>query len=94
MATNISQAIVTIAQATVAASQFPGISIEASSTDEWTFNVSHSVDHRCDCEGVTLDKLRVAVGTMVDELEGRYGPGGVGLEDAVMPATRVNSQPA
>ena len=95
MASNIelSQAIVTVAMAVNIASRFPGIMIDASPTDEWGFSITHSVDHAFDCHNVALDELVAWVKTVKAELEGRYGPGGARLDDAILPELRINSHP-
>ena len=80
----LSQAICAIALAHQKAAAFPGIEIVPSLTQEWTFDVRHSVDHDFDRDGVTLDELVVTTGCVVFELEGCYGKGGERLGDVVL----------
>ena len=88
----LSQAIVTIAQATVTASQFPGVRIQSSETDEWTYDVTTPVGDY-NRYNVPLASLVVEVNAAIDELTNRFGKHGEGLGDLVLNAS-VNTRPA
>ncbi len=87
----ISQAIVTIAEATVVASCFPSVRIEASSTSEWTYDIT-AVDPDYNRSGVALEHLVVEVKNVVDELQSRYGEHAERLGDLVL-NIRINEKP-
>ena len=76
-------AIVTIAAATVEAAKFPGVRIEASATDEWTYDITTPVAGY-DRHGVALEQLVVEVKTTVTELQMAYGDHGEGLGNLVL----------
>ena len=88
----LSQAIVTIAEATARASTFPGVRIVPSETEEWTYDISTLVAGY-DRHDVALEHLVVEAASVVTELQSRFGEHGEGLGDLVLTAS-VNTRPS
>ena len=72
----LNKVICTVIDAKLAASEFRGLKVSASQNEPWTYDICHSIDHRCDRHNVPLGELLVQVSDTILELEAFHGEGG------------------
>ena len=86
---DLNRAICAIARSHVVAERFPGVHITP--TEDGMFDIT-APDQRYNRSNIGLEQLTAEVGSVVFELQGKYGEHGEGLGDLVLDI-RINEKP-